>query len=187
MAVCGCGQSLVGAPPIIDGGLGEDQGIIVSGAFDNTIITASGATAWRPLTPAQVVLFNFTLGDGEMDARYLADGYNIDAIVSFRFGSTSTFAAVPWNVVLPFTPQSVSGATGVINNHGILGTWSTFDASAGSPWRDGEVFRTSAGALGFRSGDDLAGSNAAVQQGTPITFVAGDEFSFQVRFEATTN
>jgi len=184
MAVCGCGASLAGSPPIVDGGVGDDQGIIVSGTFDNTIITAVAATAWRPLSPDDYTLFNFSLGNGEVNARYLSDGYNIDIIMSFQFGSTSSFSASTWSVDIPFVPQSYSS---IINNHGILGDWSVFDASGGLPWYQGRVVRASSGVLQFRYGDDAGGSNSLVQDGTPITFANNDEFSFQVRFEADSN
>lgn len=184
MAVCGCGQTLVGSPPIVDGGTGDDQGILVTGTFDNTIITAVDATAWRPFDLDDVDTNNFTLGNGEFEGRYLANGYNITMIMSFRFGTTSSFGGGIWSVGTTYIPQDV---TGIMQNHGVLGTWSAFDDSAASPWFQGTVYRDALGDLGFRFGDDLGGSNTSLQQGTPFTFVAGDEFSFQVDFEADAN
>lgn len=184
MPVCGCGASLAGSPPILDGGVGDDQGIIVSGTFDNTVITAVSATAWRPLSPADYSLINFTLGNGEVDARYLSDGYNIDLIMSFRFGSTSSFNASTWGVDVPWVPQSYSS---IINQHGVLGDWSVFSPGLGSPWFQGKITRAASGILNFRYGDDIGGTNVLVQDGTPISFDDGDEFSFQARFEADSN
>lgn len=184
MAVCGCGEQLAGSPPILDGGPADDLGIIISGTFDNTIVTAVAGTAWRPLPADDFTLTNFALGtEGEFDARYLYDGFNLDLIMSFKFGSDSTFGGGTWSVALPWVPQDM---TGVIQGHAVLGPWSAFDASTGDFWQ-GFVYRAASGNLAFRFGDDLAGTNGAVTQGTPFTFATDDELSFIVRFEADSN
>lgn len=183
MAVCGCGEQLAGSPPILDGGPADDLGIIISGTFDNTIVTAVAGTAWRPLPADDFTLNNFDLGDGEFDARYLYDGFNVDLIMSFKFAAGSTFGGSPWSISLPWVPQDM---TGVIQNHAVLGPWSVFDNSLADFWQ-GAVYRTTAGDLGFRFGDDLGASNTSIQQGTPITFATDDELSFIVRFEADSN
>jgi len=183
VAVCGCGERTAGAPPILDSGPGDELGIIVSGTFDNTIITAVSATAWKPLPANDFTTNNFTLGDGTFNARYLYDGFNLDLVMSFRFGPSSTFAATAWNVSLPWTPQEM---TGVIRNHADLGPWSAFDASTGLYYQGG-VYRTTVGNLAFRFGDDLGASNTSVLQGVPFTFTDDDELHFITRFEADSN
>ena len=109
MPVCGCGQQLGGAPPILTGGTGDDLGIIVSGTFDNTVVTAVDALAWRPMFIGAGIndfqLVNFTLGNGTYSARYLRVGYTVDLIMSFRFGSTSTWAASQFQIALPWTAR----------------------------------------------------------------------------------
>lgn len=181
MAVCGCGEQLAGAPPMLDNNPG--LGILVSGTFDNTIVTAVAGTAWRPLQTDEFTTTNFTLNDGMYEARYLYDGFNVDVVMSFRFGPASTFVATAWKVALPWIPQDM---TGVIQNHADLGPWSAFDSSTGLYYQGG-VYRDSVGDLGFRFGDDLGASNGSLRQGVPFTFADDDEFHFITRFEAESN
>jgi len=184
MPVCGCGDQQGGGPPTLIGG---DFGIIVSGTFDDTIVSASGAMAWRPLAlgaaTGQAQLVNFTLGNGTYSGRFLRDGYNVDLIMSFRFGTTSTWAATQFEVNVPWNPVLNAG---IIVNHDVLGQWSVFDSSTTNWWR-GSVIVTAGGNLAFRTGDDLAGTNTTMLQGQPITFASGDELNFIVRYQSITN
>jgi hypothetical protein len=188
MPVCGCAQQLAGAPPILSGGVGDDLGIIVSGDALNPVVTAVDALAWRPMTMGAAIgqfqIVNFTLGNGTYSARYLRVGYTVDLIMSFKFGSTSTWSAAQFAVTLPWTPRL--GANSITVGHEGLGRWSVFDTSA-SVYLDGGVIPIAGGNIAFRFGDDLAGTNTTVQQGTPITFATGDELSFLVRFDSNNN
>jgi hypothetical protein len=186
MPVCGCGQQLAGSPPILSNG-DDDRGIILSGTFDNTVITAADSVAWRPFYPGpnadNFQTINFFTGNAITSARFLRNGYQVDVILSMRFGTTTTWAASPWEINLPWDPLL---GPGIVANHGYLGMWSAFDASAGL-FYDGEVGFNPARNLVFRYGDDAGGSSLTLQQGTPFTFAATDELHLKVRFEGASN
>lgn len=188
MPVCGCGQQLGGAEPILNGGTSDDLGIIVTGDALNPTVIAADAVAWRPIflgtNPNQFQMVNFTLGNGTYSARYLRVGFAVDLIMSFRFGTTSTFAAAEFQINVPWDPSL--GNNSIITNAEGLGWWSVFDDSSGNFYRGG-VIVNGAGNLAFRYGDDLSGSNTTLRQPSVVTFAADDELSFLIRFRAAAN
>lgn len=175
-AICGCGQNLNAAPPPLFAT--DTNGIIITGTQQNpgTTITAVDATAWRPFTPTTI---NFTVGNGDVEARQLVNGKNVDLIITIRFAGSSTWAGAQFEIAPPwpiYSPGTIK------DNIGQLGRWSIFDASAAN-WREGFLIQTPGDNIAFRVGDDNSGTNTTMQQGTPITFTTFDELHLQAHYE----
>lgn len=169
---CGCPQAT--AEPTCT--ITEGAGIDISG----TTITAHSALPWVSYLPATT---NFTLGNALNESRYLLNGKTIDVKIAFRFGATSTFAAAPWQIGLPVGITPFFGPATIASNH-VSGFGSLRDLSAGAPWFTTKpILNGNPNPIQLRFGDDAVGTNTLVQQGTPFTFVAGDELTAYLRFE----
>jgi len=106
----------------------DTPAILSVGANDLLLIAASGESTglkwgggWTSYTPT---LSNWTLGNGNLDARFSKIGKNVTVYFSFTFGSTSSIANFA-NMSLPVTAQSgayESYSSCVMNDSGV-GIW----------------------------------------------------------------
>lgn len=175
---CLCQQAEVAPTCEIDDG----PGIILTGT-NPVVISTQSAQAWTAYTPT---LTNFTLGNGLNSSRYMLNGKTLDVIVALRFGTTSTFTATEWQISLPAGVTAFFDANLIYVGHS-RGEASMKDASAGSPWFEGDVFLTNTGTgpLRVRFGDDSGGiaTTATVKQGVPFTWTTSDELVLKTRIE----
>lgn len=145
-------------------------------------ISAESAKTWVPYTPSTV---NFSLGNGFNGSRYLRVGKTLDVIVSFKFGSSSTFSASNWRVGLPPGASPFFDPLFITNGHS-RGWASLYDDSAATQkyWQ-GQVFLVSGTAtpLGVRFGSATAGTNTEVNSAVPFSWAQNDEFTLRARFE----
>lgn len=188
MPVCGCGSQTAGA---FQDFISAGGGITLSGSFQNppTLITDNSALGWVPFLPD---LLQFTLGNGINKSRYLQNdfpfsGGMMDVIYAFRFGSTSTWNANEFEMGLPshLVNQPDYGASGILGLHQVFGQWTLFDSSANLYYKGRTFFGVAGGThpVRMRWGDDAAGQNTSLRQGTPITIATGDELVVTVHCE----
>lgn len=169
---CTCSQATAEPTCVVTAG----AGITVAGSQ----ISAHSAAAWTTYTPG---VTNLVLGNALNESRYLLVGKTLDVLIALRFGTTSTFSAAAFRFGLPAGVTPFFGPNTIATQH-VHGFASMRDVSAGSPWFSGEpTLDTNANPLRIRFGDDAAGTNTNVQQGTPFTFTNGDELVIKARFE----
>jgi hypothetical protein len=174
---CLCSQAESAPTCAIDDG----PGIILTGT-NPVVISTQSAQAWTAYTPT---LTNFTLGNDINASRYMLNGKTLDVVVALRFGTTSTFTSTEWQISLPAGVTPFFDVNLIYVGHS-RGEASMKDASAGSPWFEGDVFLSNTGgALRVRFGDDSAGiaTTAGVKQGTPFTWTTSDELTLKARLE----
>lgn len=175
---CLCQQAEV--EPVCE--LDDGPGIIIDTGTNPPTISTVSASVWTSYAPT---LTNFALGNGVDASRYLLNGKTLDVIAAFQFGTTSTFTATEWQISLPTGVTPFFDANLIYVGHS-RGMASMKDASAGSPWFEGDVFLSNTGGpLRVRFGDDSGGiaTTATVKQGVPFTWTTSDQLVLKARFE----
>jgi hypothetical protein len=143
-------------------------------AIGNTVIGT-----YTAFTPTFV---NLTVGNGTSSAKFSRVNNVVDYYGYFILGSTSAVTGVV-NITLPITANAIyAGINGIP-----MGDLSMYDTTA-STWYKGEVFSISSATvtrtrIWTTSGSNII-SNSSPNATAPMTWATGDQFLWNIRYEA---
>jgi hypothetical protein len=143
---------------------------------------AIGNTVLGTYTAFTPTFANLTVGNGTSSARYSRVNNVVNYYGYFILGSTSAVTGNV-NITLPITANAIYGYVNGI----LMGDLSMYDTSA-STWYKGEVFSigsTTVTRTRFwtTSGTKII-SNSSANTTLPFTWATGDQFLWNIRYEA---
>lgn len=143
---------------------------------------AIGATVLGTYTAYTPTFANVTVGNGVSGSRFSQVNNVVNYYGYFQLGSTSAVTGIV-NINLPITGRAFYGTLNGIP----MGDLSMFDTSAAT-WYKGEVFSigsttTARTRVWTTSGTNLI-SNSSATATVPFTWATGDQFLWNIRYEA---